>query len=91
MVTVRIEQPDWIERGHTDKTDRGIEAVVEWVEQRETPFKTFDAWEGVRRCCHYSVARETLRSLIKAGLIVQINQARNHPIYLRCDLVRKTT
>lgn len=89
MVTVRIELPDWIDQGHTDKTDRGIEAIVEWVEARETPFKTHDAWEGAGRYFHYNIARQTLRSLLKAGLIVHVAGGKNHPQYLRCDLINK--
>jgi hypothetical protein len=87
VVTVRYEAPPWIEQGHTDKTDRGIERVVEWVEQRETEFKTHDAWEGIGRGCHYNVARQTIRSLLDAGLIVHIRGGKNHPVYLRFDLV----
>jgi hypothetical protein len=88
VVTVRIEPPDWIDQGHTDKTDRGIEAIVEWVEARETPFTTSQAWRESRCWAHYNVARQTLRSLLKAGLIVHVAGGKNNPQYLRCDLVK---
>lgn len=89
MVTVRIEPPGWLEQGHTDKTNRGIERVVEWIEERETPFTTLQCWEGIGRFCHYNVTRRTIRSMVEAGLVVVVSGAPTHPVHLRYDLLKK--
>lgn len=83
VVTVRLEPAPWIERPHRPKTERLIEALVEWVEEQDEPFTLGEAWRGAH--VFYPTAYQTLLSLRQAGLVVCVNPGRMPPRYVRFD------
>lgn len=60
------------------KTVLGIEAVVEWVEARNRPFTTHEAYCGAA-IASYSTTYRTIRDLEHYGLIVRINASNAKP------------
>lgn len=60
------------------KTILGIEAVVEWVESRNRPFTTHEAFHGAR-IASFSTTYRTIRDLEHYGLIVRVNARDSKP------------
>lgn len=74
---------DYIDQAHRPRTELTIERAVEFAETAAQPFTTGECWRAVHGS--YGCVSATLRSMRRAGLLVQVNPGSRPPRFIRSD------